>query len=404
MRLSKLLILILVCALPFFGKAQTFEWESQNNIYGGSYVKIQETKFGSFFFIGPNYKNVGCYLLNKVGKPIWIVTPKPYSEMLYDYITTDLGETFFIIGYGNPNRNENLFLKINKDGNFQFEKITVGKKYYPLFLQGNPSGNDTYTTGSTTSYNFNFRPIIEKRSLLTGDTIQKFILQTKEVLSGNKIFKTINGNLILFCKDAGSTSGRWGTLIVDTKGTLLKESYWGSNGVNSYKTALSDVIQRDSNYFLLGDISFRPSDGLYKSGNYIYEFNQQGDSVALHPVNLDNLVYYNLKAISATADKGFILAGDVLLKLDSLYQIEWVKKFRKWTDITSVGQAADGGYYGAGMYFKEAEKAYCIYAFKTDAKGNIDKTEIHPNITIYPNPVVDELTLELPYGQKFELN
>jgi hypothetical protein len=58
MRLSKLLILILVCALPFFGKAQTFEWESQNNIYGGSYVfaapflaVFQKTQVvvGSFF-------------------------------------------------------------------------------------------------------------------------------------------------------------------------------------------------------------------------------------------------------------------------------------------------------------------------------------------------------------------
>ena len=107
-----------------------------------------------------------------------------------------------------------------------------------------------------------------------------------------------------------------------------------------------------------------------------------------------------MKAIAPTNDNGFIIAGDVLIKLDSNYKEEWRTEFKKYVRITSVAQSLDGGYYGSGSVFDETFNRNRTFIFKTDANGKFEPSQNHPDIVIYPNPVKDELRLDLPMSEE----
>ena len=162
-----------------------------------------------------------------------------------------------------------------------------------------------------------------------------------------------------------------------------------------------DLVEKDSNYYSLVSLTPRDNQSWYQKGTYINKFNHVGDSMGL--VKIDN-VSVNFNTIAPTNDKGFIVAGNSLLKLDSNYKMEWRKEFKKGVSITSVAQAADGGYYGAGSYYDESINRNRMFAFKTDANGNIDGNANNPAIVVFPNPAKNELRIDLPYQEDFILS
>ena len=400
MRCKYSISILFVCVLLLKCEAQTFEWISPDVgiNYGVDYAKIKETQHGDFFIIGNNYHKVACIKLNKFGKIIWEVSPNIFSKGLTDFISIDNEKSFYVIGLGNAFPPTNIMFNINLDGIISFEKEIYSLTYYPFRFSSKKYKNQLLTCGYSFQPYPNGNPIIEFRGL-NGDTLGK-----KEITNGNygkaqRIFelKDFSG-FLLFC---GLYDSPYFTIIqTDSIGnpTSIKDYGKGNFG---YRTDYMDLVEKDSSYFLLGYIDFNNTIDWQKRGNYIYQFNCDGDSVYLNKLD-DN--HASLKAIAATYDKGFIVAGDALIKFDSNYKVEWHKDFKSGITITSVGQAADGGFYGAGSYFDVSLNRYKMYVFKTDKNGNIDGSAKYPDIILYPNPAKNEIKFELPYEEEFSIN
>ena len=378
-------------------EAQSFVWESEPEDCDIPYVKIKETETGDFFAIGNNNCKVGCLKLNKYGNLIWSFSPKTLSRGLTDFISYDNDKTFYILGIGADFPSRSLLFKIDSKGQLIFEREVYSLTYFPLYFNDKLYKNKIVTCG----YNFypypKLSPILEFRSLL-GDTLGKIELNDEKKLRAQRIFSSkIKSGFLMFCSDEGSAY--LNIIQIDTSGTKVSNKWYGL-GEYGYTTDFEDLMEKDSSYYLLANLSFKNSSSGFERGTYIYKFNQNGDSIELKFLELN----YTLKAIAPTNDNGFIVAGDVLIKLDSNYREEWRREFKKNVRITSVAQSKDGGFYGAGSLFDETINRNRTYIFKTDANGHIDPSQNYPDILIYPNPVRDELKLELPFGEEFSIS
>lgn len=389
----KLILFILFWASNNLAEAQTFIWESEPEICDIPFVKIKETKSGDFFAIGNNGCKVGCLKLNKYGNLIWNNSPKTFSRGLTDFISYDNDNSFYVLGIGDAFPDRSLLFQIEINGKIKFERDIFSLTYYPLHFNDRLYKNKIVTCG----YNFypypKINPILEFRSL-QGDTLGKFEIEGEKYRLAQRIFssKTKPG-FLLFCGDY--VSAFLNIIQVDTSGAKVSNKSYGL-GENGYETGFHDLMEKDSNFYLLADLDFFKSNSGFERGTYIYKFNQEGDSIEVKFLELN----YTLKAIAPTNDNGFIIAGDVLIKLDSNYKEEWRTEFKKYVRITSVAQSLDGGYYGSGSVFDETFNRNRTFIFKTDANGKFEPSQNHPDIVIYPNPVKDELRLDLPMSEE----
>lgn len=186
---------------------------------------------------------------------------------------------------------------------------------------------------------------------------------------------------------------------IDTLGKKLSHRCYGL-GDYGYQTDFQDLIEKDSSYYLLAGLDFNNSSSNFERGTYIYKFDQKGDSIELKFLELNP----TLKSIAPTKDNGFIIAGDVLIKLDSNYKEEWRFEFKKNVRITSVAQSKDGGYYGAGSIFDETINRNKVFIFKTNKYGKIEQSTNQNEILIYPNPVKDELRISHKSGEEYSIS
>jgi hypothetical protein len=384
---------LLLWASIYKVEAQTFIWESNPQTCDIPYVKIKETLVGEFFIIGNNNCSVNCFKLNKYGNLVWETFPKTFSIGLTDFISYDEDKTFYVIGFGNPDLSSSLLFKTSINGIINFESQISFLRYFPLSFNNKLYKNKIVTCG----YNFypypKISPIIEYRGL-NGDTLGKTEMMGGQYRRAQRIFSLKDKpGFLVFCGDKA-----WTLLTIiqtDSFGNEEIAKTYGS-GENGYQTDFHDLMEKNYSYYLLAGLNFNKSSSGFERGTYIYKFNEKGDSMGLKFIELNP----TLKAIAPTQDNGFIIAGDVLIKLDSNYQEEWREVFKKNVRITSVGQSFDGGYYGSGSYFDETINRNKTFIFKTDSKGKIDQSQYNPKFLVYPNPFSDKINFELPFGKK----
>jgi len=385
------ILIITICALPFFGKAQSFEWESEredglNNV---PITKIIETSDNDLIFVGAKNITTRICKFNNYGKLIWEVSPSIRNgDFIDNIISFDNFRTFYLTVPGTPFPSKNNFFSINSNGYFTLEKTTITHRYH-TFNICNKLFNDKIVTGGYgfTPYPY-LNPLIEFRSL-TGDTLGKFEYQGDWTSKVRKVYLTNNDTeFLLFCSQ--HNFGKLTTIRIDTLGNIIKANFWGP-GSNFYECNYYDMVEKNNFYYMLVRLY---NSKIIKSGTYIYKFNNQGDSVGL--------TYLNgmFNTINSTPDNGLILAKHTLLKLDSNMNVEWEKPFKEGVEIQSVGAARGGGYFGSGRRYDKNDNTYRTYVFKTNLNGDIETNNNYPDVEIYPNPFDNMINLELPFGKK----
>lgn len=384
------ILTIIICALPFFGKAQSFEWESEpeiglNNV---PFTKILETNLDDLILVGAKNIQNRVYKFNKYGKLIWEVSPSIRGRYIDDVISYDNFNSFYMIGPGLPFPSRNNFYQININGIFTTEKIIYTYSYYTqIFLNKLYKGKIVTGGYGFTPYPY-LNPLLEFISF-NGDTLGKFEYKGDWISQVRKVYLTNNDTeFLLFCSQ--HNFGKLTTIRVDTLGNILKANFWGP-GSNFYESRYFDMVQQNKKFQML--ISFENSKTADR-GTCIFTFNELGDSLGLTKIG------GMFNTINTTPDNGLILAKHTLLKLDSNMNVEWEKPFKEGVEIQSVGAARGGGYFGSGRRYDKNDNTYRTYVFKTNLNGDIETNNNYPDVEIYPNPFDNKINLELPFGKK----
>lgn len=128
--------------------------------------------------------------------------------------------------------------------------------------------------------------------------------------------------------------------------------------------------------------------------------------------HIQKIVYFNdsifnIKCMNPTKDGGFIMSGSRVFKVDSNFNIEWVKSNRGSGGLFSIEQVPDGGFVGGGICDLHTQSLgfppyyYEMYLVKMDKDGNYIHTGINevnqsnPNqLSIYPNPSHSIFTIQ----------
>ncbi len=394
------LITLELCALSFYGKAQSFEWESnqEEGLNEIPLTKIIETNTRDLILVGTKERNNCIYKFNNYGKLIWEVSPKIQGYYIENILSFDDFNTFFMIRPGLPFPQRNNFYQISADGKFKLEKVIYTNTYLTQNMCNKLLNGKMVTGGyrffQKSGVGTQMNPVVEYRSL-NGDTLGKFEFNYGWNSMVRKTFLNQNNSEILvFCSQ--HFYGNLTSLRIDTLGNIIKASFWGKkNGKRLYDCEYIDVVEKNNSYYML--IWLTNSDEIER-GTYIYKFNEYGDSVSLTKIN------GNFTTISTTPDNGFILAEYTLLKLDSNLQVEWEKPFKEGVQIQSIGASKFGGYYGSGRRVERNEKnerKYRTYVFRTNLNGDIETQTNYPELEIYPNPFTDKISIELPFGKKY---
>ncbi len=398
-----ILISLELCALSFYGKAQSFEWEAnqEEGLNEIPLTKIIESNNGELILAGPKQWNNCIYKFNNYGKLIWMVSPKIQGGDYIDNIVSfDEYNTFFMIGPGLPFPQRNNLYQISADGKFKLEKVIYTNTYLTRNMCNRLLNGKIVTGGYRFFYHpqgTQMNPVVEYRSM-NGDTLGKFEFNYGWNSQVRKTFLNQNNSEILaFCSQ--HFYGYLTSLRIDTLGNIIKANFWGGkNGKHLYDCRYYDMVEKNNSYYML--IWLTNSDEIER-GTYIYKFNEYGDSVSLTKIN------GNFNTISSTPDNGFILAEYTLLKLDSNLQVEWEKPFKEGVQIQSIGASKFGGYYGSGRRVERNEKnerKYRTYVFRTNLNGDIETQTNYPELEIYPNPFTDKISIELPFGKKYYAN
>lgn len=384
------LLAVIIWILPFIGKAQSFEWESEpeighNNV---SFTKILETNIGDLIMVGDKNGNNRVYKFNGFGKLIWEVSPSIRGRFIEDIISFDSFKTFYLIGPGLPFPSRNNLYQINSDGIFTMEKPIYSLTYYTQLFCNKLFNGNMVTAGYGFTPQNRVNPVVEFRSL-NGDTLGKFEYKGDWYSMVRKIYLTNNDTeFLLFCSQ--NAIGLLTTMRIDTLGNIIKANFWGP-GEDNYECSYDDLVEKNSNYFMLVWLT---NSKLIERGTYLYKFNSYGDSVGL--TKIEGL----FNTLASTPDNGLILAKNSLLKLDSNMKVEWEKPFKEGVEIQSIGVSKTGGYFGSGRRYNKIDKTYRTYVFKTNLNGDIETQNSYPEFEIYPNPFKDKINLELPIGKK----
>lgn len=384
------ILIILYCALPFFGKAQSFEWESipETGVNNVAFTKIIETTTGDLVMVGAKNIDNRVYKFNNFGKIIWEVSPTIRGRFIDDIISYDNFNSFYLIGPGLPFPSRNNLYQININGIFTLEKIVYTYNYYSQTFLNKLYKGKIVTGGYGFTPYPNLNPLLEFRSF-NGDTLGKFEYKGDWSSRVRKIYLVNNDTeFLLFCSQ--HNFGRLTSIRIDTLGNIIKANFWGLEP-NFYECNYYDMVEKNHFYYMLVRLT---NSKMIERGTYLYKFNELGDSLGL--IKIDGM----FNTINSTPDNGLILAKHTLLKLDSNMNVEWEKPFKEGVEIQSVGAARGGGYFGSGRRYDKNDNTYRTYVFKTNLNGDIETNNNYPYVEIYPNPFDTKINLELPFGKK----
>jgi hypothetical protein len=385
------ILIITICALPFFGKAQSFEWESEveDGLSNVPTTKIIETIEEDFILVGAKNISTRICKFNNFGKLIWEISPSIRSgDYIDNVVSFDNFNSFFMTVVGTPFPSKNNFFSFNSNGYLTIEKVTVTNRYHTINICDRLYKGKIVTGGYGFSPQPYMNPVIEFRST-NGDTLGKFEYFGNWHSKVRKVYITNNDTeFLLFCSQ--NNFGKLTTIRIDTLGNILKANFWGP-GSNFYECNYYDMVEKNHSYYMLVRLT---NSKMIERGTYLYKFNEIGDSLGLTKV--DGM----FNTINSTPDNGLILAKHTLLKLDSNMNVEWEKPFKEGVEIQSVGAARGGGYFGSGRRYDKNDNTYRTYVFKTNLNGDIESNNDYPDVEIYPNPFDNKINFELPFGKK----
>ncbi|OFY89476.1 MAG: hypothetical protein A3K10_11725 [Bacteroidetes bacterium RIFCSPLOWO2_12_FULL_31_6] len=165
----------------------------------------------------------------------------------------------------------------------------------------------------------------------------------------------------------------------DINGNKLFNKKYGEN-FNDYGSILSDCFANNDIFFGIGSFT----DSIYKVHQYLFKFNEQGDSLLLvHYFENDTTIETYAGSCKITRDKNLILSGVVdstnyglfsqmyLMKTDTLGTILWWKTYggSQYETCTNMDTCSDGGFILGGWTTSYGGADQDPYIVKTDSNG-----------------------------------
>jgi len=161
------------------------------------------------------------------------------------------------------------------------------------------------------------------------------------------------------------------TLIIKTDS--LGNMEWHTIPIQEKFVRVFDVYQTADQWYIISGMTMRDQKSTVP---YLVKLSPSGDSVwaRTYPEYIDpNLVMKGWR-LRPTRDGGYILLGSSLLKVDSLGNQQWRKRYRGTDLLLSGQQTKDGGFIlsGAGsLTYPDDADLYNMLLIKTDSIGNI---------------------------------
>ena len=197
-----------------------------------------------------------------------------------------------------------------------------------------------------------------------------------------------NNNFILTGRSFDSTfyyttafsKAKISLIKIDINGNKLFNKKYGEN-FNDYGSILSDCFANDDIFFGIGSFT----DSIYKAHQYLFKFNEQGDSLLLiHYFENDTTIETFAGGCKITRDNNLILSGVVdssyynqfsqmyLMKTDTLGNIIWWKTYggSQYETCTNMDTCSDGGFILGGWTTSFGGADQDPYIVKTDSNGN----------------------------------
>ena len=404
---------IFLLTLPVKSLAQY----SFQKIFGGKAddigSKVLELKNGNFLFAGENDNNyVSCF--NKKGDLLWqksfgyhnsnlvVQETKGLVEASDGYIY--LGGDAEIWNWGNP-----IIYKMDTNGNILYDTAYYwnykGNSFQNIdFLLDEPESQCLVSVGDANN-NISYYPVFQK-TRYNGERLYFKFLTDLEGYYTYSMYKTVNSlGYSLVCEH--SNTGNVFLVKLDTAGNVLLNKIL----FNSQNKSMSFSHNKQGTIFCISQIG---STAL-KTKDIIYSFTSNGDS--LKSINVfgkgysGKILCNNNESLIVFTDPYLYWADSTLNITDSVYQINQIDSLT----LGDVKVANDGGilfassYYGTYNCVRTFNNAHDFYFSKTDPNGllnpdvgfmrtgiSAEPTNTSP-ITVYPNPVCEELHIQSKY-------
>lgn len=359
---------------------------------GDAATSVRQTSDGGYIVAGTSNSNNGDVTGNHGGSDVWVIKLDPSGNLQWQKSlggsndeaaqsvrqTTDGG--YIIAGFatsyngdvtsGNAGYRDYWVIKLNASGNLQWEK-TYGGGFEDVAFSIEQTTDGGYIIGGYSS-------------------------SIDNIVTGNH----------------GSTD--YWIVKINATGTLQWQKSLGGSGIDK---AYSVKQTSDGGYIVMGESISNDGDVTGSHGNYDYWL------VKLSPAgNLQwqktygGSLYDRGRDVSQTTDGGYIMIGIsfpvniegttsngandyLIIKTDALGSMEWLQTYGGLQDdyATTIKQTLDGGYilcgYSDAITNNSGNYDYWIIKL-TGNQLSTHENSIKSNISIYPNPAKDFVTID----------
>jgi len=347
---------------------------------------IQQTKDGDYIVAGYTCSfglgNADVYVLkiDKNGKLLWQKNyGKEYDEKVYSiWQTTDGG--YIATGYiwSSDNTNTEVYvLRLDKDGNLQWQKTYGGKKDETAYSIQQTKDGGYIVAGETESFSAGENDAYVLKIDKNGNLQWQKNFGKSSYDAAHSIQQVADGGYIVAADTFPLRAGGYDVYVIklDENGNLQwQTTYGGSKGEIAYSIQQT----KDGGYIVAG--------GTYSFGTgnedvYVLKLDENGNLQWQKTYGGEDRDF--AYSIQQTKDGGYIVAGgtysfgaeneDVyILKLKEDGSLEWQKTFggRNYDEARSILQTTDGGYIAAGYTDSFGVGTRDVYVIKIDANGN----------------------------------
>ena len=412
-----LLTIFLLARLSFAGGQVTFNKHYEE--INGKGRSVLQTNDGGYIVAGeksngPHVKDMFLLKTDQYGETIWL---KHFGSDAYEAAYSILESSdggYIIAGYTSYlpfTTLEDIYLvKTNANGDFIGEKIYGGSQREIAYSIGNTSNNGYIISGFTDSYGSGSHDVYLLRTDGLGDTLWTKTFGGTKKDEGFSVLETTDGGFLVagYTESFGAGGKDFYLIKTNSSGNTSWTKVYG--GISD---ELAYIVKQtnDGGYIATG---YTESYGAGTQNIYIIKINDTGDTLwtKVHGQPGRYCVAYD---INQTNDGGYIISGMIttaspngdsdlyVLKINSTGGFTWDREFKIEPTNTvqtasrghSIQQTIDGGYIIAGYWFSGIK--FELLMVKTKENGTVgikEKSSLHNNYNIYPNPISNTATLE----------
>jgi len=335
---------------------------------------VEITPDSGYLVVGDNQSNILVFKTDKEGNVLWKKFYGNPNYMEYGYHVKRCNSGYIILG-GSPNVPYIYILKINEDGEIQWEKIYYGG----IGFYVDRTFDNGFIIGGIKEYKIYLMKINE-----TGDSLWSCVYSPESTGLVAYLIKSVesvgDSGYILSAQGSGACMyGASCVMRVDLEGNII----W----IINYGWSNSPFPERLDAY-IAG--AHKTLDNKYITGGIALPYNLPGQSpyIWIEKINSDGTHLWGkaypfawMKYLETVSDSGFVMVGNkennvYLIKFDKNGDLLWEKLYNISSMDTSsyVKETPDKGFIITGYTYNDST-GLDIFLIKTDSIGYVNIKE-----------------------------